>query len=199
MCLPKREIICIFGNPMYVFILFICARLLFKPNILLNSSLLGFNSTHDFFCCYLIVLRQTFNANLFKMCLPNQDFHKCACKIICRIAQIVEVCLHLTNCYNFESSLASQTPILKEAIRNEVRSLYLDIWREKKVEKLVSQGSFIELLESEQSNVTWKSIIYGVPRGVMAWAMRSSTNTLATPDNLKRWKRVRSDACVMCK
>ena len=160
MCLPKREIICIFGNPMYVFILFICARLLFKPNILLNSSLLGFNSTHDFFCCYLIVLRQTFNANLFKMCLPNQDFHKCACKIICRIAQIVEVCLHLTNCYNFESSLASQTPILKEAIRNEVRSLYFDIWKEK-VEKLVSQGSLLSCLSQNRAMLPGKASFMG--------------------------------------
>ena len=33
----------------------------------------------------------------------------------------------------------------------------------------------------------------------MAWAMRSATNTLATSDNLKRWKKTRSDACVMCK
>ena len=61
------------------------------------------------------------------------------------------------------------------------------------------QGDFVKLLESEQSNVTWKSIIYGVPKGVMAFAMRSSTNTLATPDNLRRWKKVVSDSCKMCR
>ena len=33
----------------------------------------------------------------------------------------------------------------------------------------------------------------------MAFAMRSSTNTLATPDNLKRWKKVVSDSCQMCR
>ena len=98
------------------------------------------------------------------------------------------------NCHNFESSLASQTPILKKAVRQEVQSIYFDIWKEK-VEHLVIQGEFVKLLESEQSNVTWKSIIYGVPKGVMAFAMRSSTNTLATPDNLKRWKMVVSDSC----
>ena len=42
------------------------------------------------------------------------------------------------------------------------------------------------------------SVIYGVPRGVMQFAMRSSTNTLATPDNLKRWKKTASDSCKMC-
>ena len=67
------------------------------------------------------------------------------------------------------------------------------------MEKLVIQGEFLKLLESEQSNVTWKSIIFGVSKGVMAFAMRSATNTLATPDNLKRWKKIRSDDCLMCK
>ena len=33
------------------------------------------------------------------------------------------------------------------------------------------------------SDATWKSYIYGVPRGVMSFAMRSSTNVLATADN----------------
>ena len=69
------------------------------------------------------------------------------------------------------------------------------------MKQLVIQGDFLKLLESEQTNVTWKSIIYGVPKGkgVMAFAMRSSTNTLATPDNVKRWKKVVSDSCQMCR
>ena len=65
---------------------------------------------------------------------------------------------------------------MKTAVRNEVQSVYKDIWREK-VERLVSQGDFLKLLESEQSDVTWKGLIYGVPKGVMAFAMRSATNT----------------------
>ena len=102
------------------------------------------------------------------------------------------------NCHNLQSSLASQTPVLKKAVRQEVEAIYLDIWTDR-VKQLVSQGNFIQLLESEHSNVTWKSIIYGVPKGVMAFAMRSATNTLATLDNLKRWKKVSSDSCQMCR
>jgi hypothetical protein len=56
----------------------------------------------------------------------------------------------------------------------------------------------LELLVEEGLDVTWKSYMYGVPRGVMTFAMRSATNTLATPDNLKRWKKARSDNCLMC-
>ena len=58
------------------------------------------------------------------------------------------------------------------------------------------QVDFLTLLISD--NVTWKRTIYGVPRGVMGFAMRSATNTLATPDNLKRWKKVQNPNCKMC-
>ena len=33
---------------------------------------------------------------------------------------------------------------------------------------------------------------------MMSFAMWSTTNTLATPDNLRRWKKTRSDICTMC-
>ena len=95
------------------------------------------------------------------------------------------------NCFNFQASLASQTPILKTAVRDMVKIDIKTKWNNK-VDQLEVQGDFVKLLISEDSDVTWKSYIYGVPKGVMEWAMRSSTNILATPDNLKRWKKVRS-------
>ena len=101
------------------------------------------------------------------------------------------------NCIDFEKTVAEQMPKLKEAAKNQVQFIYLEKWNEK-VKQLIIQGDFLNLLISEQSNVSWKSIIYGVPRGVMQFAMRSSTNTLATSDNLKRWKKVASDTCKMC-
>lgn len=82
-------------------------------------------------------------------------------------------------------------------MRIEVQFTYLEKWNSR-IKDLLIQGDFLKLLESEQSNVSWKSIIYGVPKGVMQFAMRSATNCLATPDNLKRWKKVNSDSCKMC-
>jgi hypothetical protein len=43
-----------------------------------------------------------------------------------------------------------------------------------------------------------KSYIYAVPRGVMSFAMRASTNSLATPDNLARWGKVVDASCKLC-
>ena len=101
------------------------------------------------------------------------------------------------NCYNYEASLNNQMPKLKEAVKQQVQLIYLEKWNTK-VRDLVSQGDFLQLLISEQSNVTWRSIIFGVPKGVMEFAMRASTNILATPDNLRRWKKIASDNCKMC-
>ena len=92
------------------------------------------------------------------------------------------------NCYNYEASLQAQIPKLKKAVQSVVKLEYLEKWNEK-VKSLVMQGDFLNLLISEETNVTWKSIIFSVLRGVMEFALHSSTNTLATPDNLKRWKK----------
>ena len=101
------------------------------------------------------------------------------------------------NCNDFDKTVKKQMPKLKEAAKKEVQLIYLEKWNEK-VKDLLIQGDFLNLLISEQTNVSWQSMIYGVPRGVMQFAMRSATNTLATPDNLKRWKKTASNTCKMC-
>ena len=42
-------------------------------------------------------------------------------------------------------------------------------------------------MAEEESDISWRSLIYQVPRGVMGWAVRACTQTFATPDNLQRW------------
>ena len=101
------------------------------------------------------------------------------------------------NCVNFQASVNHQTPILKKAVKDAVAQRFKEKYN-KQAQNLEIQGEFLQLLTEEDLDVTWKSYIYGVPRGVMSFAMRSSTNTLATPDNLKRWKKSRSDNCLMC-
>ena len=77
------------------------------------------------------------------------------------------------NCANLEVTISKQMPRLKEAVNIEVKQHYLEKWNEK-TKELIMQGDFLNLLINEQSNVTWQSTIYGVPRGVMGFAMRES-------------------------
>ena len=64
--------------------------------------------------------------------------------------------------------------------------------------KMVLQGEFARLLEEQQSNVDWQSTMYSLPRGVLAFAARSTSNSLPSPDNLARWKKIVSPRCPLC-
>ena len=64
-----------------------------------------------------------------------------------------------------------------------------------KVQKLTLQGQFAHILIEEETNVTWKSIINNIPKGVLSFALKASVNGLNTPDNLKRWGSRKMDKC----
>ena len=64
--------------------------------------------------------------------------------------------------------------------------------------QLAVQGALASLLVEEKANMDWQSLIFAVPRGVMAFAARSSTNSLACPDNLARWKKIVHPKCPLC-
>ena len=46
-------------------------------------------------------------------------------------------------------------------------------WNER-VQKLAFQGDFIQLLLEEKENITWRSIIINISRGVLSFAMKAS-------------------------
>ena len=64
--------------------------------------------------------------------------------------------------------------------------------------RLDVQGDLAKLLEEEASEIDWKAVIYRVPKGVMAFACRAATNSMATPDNLARWGRIVDPRCKLC-
>ena len=119
------------------------------------------------------------------------------CQDILNIVEEDNIFPSRQNSHNFESSLSHQLPKLKKAVKDVINKQFKEKY-DKQADSLVFQGEFASLLSEESIDATWKSYIYGVPRGVMSFAMRSSTNVLATADNLKRWKKSRSDICQMC-
>ena len=88
----------------------------------------------------------------------------------------------------------------KPNIMVEARRKVENLYRERSIEtasQLGFQGEMLSLLAKEEKDIAWKATIFQVPRGVMAWAVRASTNTLATPDNLARWGRRVETKCNM--
>ena len=70
---------------------------------------------------------------------------------------------------------------------------------EGKVSGLAVQGSYLKLLLEEKENITWKSIIYSMPRGILSWASRAVTDSLFTPPNIARWNKIIDPSCYLCK
>ena len=85
------------------------------------------------------------------------------------------------------------TLVISKSIQEETTAIWND-----KVKKLTLQGDFAKILIEEQTNVTWKSIINNIPKGVLSFALKASVNGLNTPDNLKRWGARKMDKCQIC-
>jgi hypothetical protein len=63
---------------------------------------------------------------------------------------------------------------------------------------LVMGGEFSRLLEEQNSSVEWRSLIHSLPRGLLGFAARLTTNSLPSPDNLARWKKLVTPRCPLC-
>jgi hypothetical protein len=86
----------------------------------------------------------------------------------------------------------------KNAMRDSVKKQTIFEWNTK-VKKLTFQGDFIKLLIDEKENMTWKSFVNNLPKGVLSFALKACSNGLNTPDNLSRWGIRKTDKCVLCK
>ena len=86
---------------------------------------------------------------------------------------------------------------VKNAVKRSIKADVLYKWNTN-VQQLTLQGEFTKLLIEEQSSVTWQSIIRKMPRNVMSFAARLSTNSLATPSNLVRWGKRKMGSCPLC-
>ena len=100
------------------------------------------------------------------------------------------------NTNTFQATARVEKPKILVAAKKKVSEIYKRRSAEAAAQ-LGFQGQLLTLLEEEDQDISWKSLIYRVPRGVMAWAVRAGTNTLATPDNLSRWGKQVDTTCSM--
>ena len=62
----------------------------------------------------------------------------------------------------------------------------------------MSATNFLLLLIEEDMNVSWKSYLWNLPRGIIKFAINSSLDTLPLADNL-RWGKGVSDVGPLCR
>ena len=70
-------------------------------------------------------------------------------------------------------------------------------WKER-IDELAKQGNLMKLLEEQSSDLTWKSAMYSLPKGVLSFAARAAIDCLPSPDNLKLWGKSTTDKCSLC-
>ena len=101
------------------------------------------------------------------------------------------------NTHSVEDSRRTEIPKAKKAVNKTIQEQTLQHWNEK-VKSLTMQGEFTQLLVDEEENVMWQSVVRNVPRGVLSFALRSATNSLPSPDNLRRWGKRNVSTCPLC-
>ena len=92
-------------------------------------------------------------------------------------------------------------PLRRKQLKTEVQRRIqreTDAYWQNRISSLLMQGDFLSLLIEENDNVTWKSFLWELPRGVAKFAVNASLNTLPTGDNLRRWGKRTSDVCRNC-
>jgi hypothetical protein len=73
-------------------------------------------------------------------------------------------------------------PNVKHILKKEADNHWKNI-----VEPLLNQGEMAKLLEVCNADISWKSIMFAVPKGVLKFAINASMDTLPSCANLKQW------------
>ena len=90
------------------------------------------------------------------------------------------------------NSMTSFKTKIKSAINADQSKSCLD-----HLKKLVVQGDLLNLAHSEESDITWRSAIYSLPRRALSFAINSSMDTLPTFRNLTLWGKKMSSNCKL--
>lgn len=95
------------------------------------------------------------------------------------------------------SNSSKSLKIIKSQIKKSIAQEIQDSW-ESKVKTLVLQGNMLSLMAEEKSNITWKSIIYNLPRKVLKFGLNSIVQTLPVNSNLSLWGKTMNQLCSLC-
>ena len=91
----------------------------------------------------------------------------------------------------------ANSKVTKNEIKKKLCEEQAVFWRSK-VEPLVFQGDFMKLVELEKGDLTWRSLIFNLPKGVLSFITRAAINALPTADNLSRWGKKLNTRCLLC-
>jgi len=95
-----------------------------------------------------------------------------------------------------QSSHKAKDKIVKQA-KKDSKEHYQSVYHQR-LGNLEMQGELLRLITASESDMSWKSAIFNLPKGLMSFILNSCLNTLPTMDNLKRWGKRLSHSCHHC-
>ncbi len=86
---------------------------------------------------------------------------------------------------------------IKPEIKNIIYDDRVSFWQDY-IRPLLQQGNLLKLLHLQSSDLTWRSMIYNLPRGVLSFAVRATIDFLPTFSNLRNWGKRTTVNCKLC-
>ena len=103
------------------------------------------------------------------------------------------------------SDLTAQTTSFEPVSRRKrILNIIAEIGTESQLARLrqlqlAVQGRWLEWTDAMHSDLSWRRLIHGLDDGELQFNLRAISNTLPTPDNLRRWGQNELDpACPLC-
>ena len=93
---------------------------------------------------------------------------------------------------------SSRWNVVKANVKQNLKTEREHQWRDT-IKPLLVQGNMLKLIDAENSDLTWKSIIYNLPRGVLSFAVKATIDFLPTFTNLRTWGKRINVKCNLCK
>ena len=86
---------------------------------------------------------------------------------------------------------------VKKTVKKVLEEDIVRYWSDR-IKPLLVQGKFTSLLMLENENLTWKSIMYNLPKRVLSFVINASIDSLPSYTNLHTWGKRMTDKCIFC-
>ena len=73
----------------------------------------------------------------------------------------------------------------------------IDVWNTH-LSSLIKQGAYLKIANELENDISWKSVIYDLPRKTIGFLLNSVLDTLPTNSNLALWGKRTCNTCKIC-
>ncbi len=88
-------------------------------------------------------------------------------------------------------------PVIKTKVKKSIKEVTKSKWSEN-IEPLVKQGNLFKIADLCDGDLSWKSYMYNLPKGLLSFATRAAINVLPSGDNLTIWGKSDKGNCELC-